>query len=936
MRIELFDFQKNAVKKLLESINIMQHNYSEFGKLSAVSLTAPTGSGKTIICASVIESLFSGNTEIPNFQHDPLACVIWLTDSPSLNKQTLKRFADASDHLDSTVMEIIDQNFAKSHKTLSAGKVYFLNRQLLGKDKVLSKPNEGGRTFYDVLNNTIEDPRVHLYLFLDEAHRGLGKTDDTKTTSQAINKTVYSTIIDGQEGINKPIPCVIGISATPDNFNRAMNGRKNRGREPDVVIPVPEVKETGLIKDSIEIRIPDLNSKIRDIDLEVACKRYKEIAQTWADYCARNEIKTVIPLMIIQVEDKVTEDVLHDLCWKILSTLPSLNPNYRTCFANVFGEKKNITAKDIPVPYYNPEDISDNTDIKFVFAKDAITTGWDCPRAEILYSRRRRSDETYIAQLIGRMIRTPLVKTLDVEVLNSVSCYLPEFDPDSVSNVIQSLNSDSIPIEEDEVFVNPARVGFYEDQRKIIDEEIAKIQKEIENITNQNIVIPKNTLKNIETQSNNTETNDIDQISISRGSDYNQDTNNTSETSNPDNNSNLEALREELEKYKSKLKTILEPSPDKIKQSFESIITRLVKRSSKINEFENLWICVELSKQISSAEINIEDEFYRKVESLIVEFGQQFQTSLTDIENTKITVTRIDPLTKEVILNDNGDIELIRNNENGIRELYRKSVSVVSQNDIIKEYINKFKSEHNVTDFEAIKRITAVTGTLEIVGGLQKWAIEKAKELVDKYDPDSFQLKSEDKEQWETIKGNVNPYIEKNLSLDTNFKNQEKAGEAYQNHIFCDENGLAYFKFNNTEQKVLKTELSKPLTVGWYRNMPKNLNYSLSIAYSKGDDNYVNMYPDFIFFCKVGNDIKPAIVDPHGHWLGDSIAKLKGYVDYLEKHPDIFCKVLYVSDLSSNMYKYLDLKNEKTQKMIKEFKGENCLKIFELCGINYG
>lgn len=105
----------------------------------------------------------------------------------------------------------------------------------------LANEAEGGRTFYDVLSETIEDPDIHLFLFIDEAHRGLGGD----ATPDATNKTIYAKLIDGQDGKNPPMPIVVGISATPERFNAAMSGQKNRDTKAPVNVPVSEVRESG-------------------------------------------------------------------------------------------------------------------------------------------------------------------------------------------------------------------------------------------------------------------------------------------------------------------------------------------------------------------------------------------------------------------------------------------------------------------------------------------------------------------------------------------------------------------------------------------------------------------------------------------------------------------------------------------------------------------
>ncbi len=77
-----------------------------------------------------------------------------------------------------------------------------------------------------------------------------------------------------------------------------------------------------------------------------------------------------------------------------------------------------------------------------LIAKDAISTGWDCPRAEVMVSFRPARDRTHITQLLGRMVRTPLARRIaGNERLNAVDCMLPLFDKKSVTEVAKTLMS---------------------------------------------------------------------------------------------------------------------------------------------------------------------------------------------------------------------------------------------------------------------------------------------------------------------------------------------------------------------------------------------------------------------------------------------------------------------------------------------------------------
>lgn len=110
---------------------------------------------------------------------------------------------------------------------------------------------------------------------------------------------------------------------------------------------------------------------------------------------------------------------------------------------HTFGQTATIEAGGLKIHHVDASDIADNKKIRVVFFKENLSTGWDCPRAETMMSFRHVQDATYIAQLLGRMIRTPLQRHIDVdETLNEVRLFLPHFNKDNVESVMKALQDE--------------------------------------------------------------------------------------------------------------------------------------------------------------------------------------------------------------------------------------------------------------------------------------------------------------------------------------------------------------------------------------------------------------------------------------------------------------------------------------------------------------
>src|SRR5262249_7608456 len=105
-----------------------------------------------------------------------------------------------------------------------------------------------------------------------------------------------------------------------------------------------------------------------------------------------------------------------------------------------FQEGASIKIGDQELRYVAPPDVQEDEDLRVIFFKSSLNTGWDCPRAEVMMSFRKAADATLIAQLVGRMVRTPLARRIDTdESLNGVALYLPHYDKEELKEVIERL-----------------------------------------------------------------------------------------------------------------------------------------------------------------------------------------------------------------------------------------------------------------------------------------------------------------------------------------------------------------------------------------------------------------------------------------------------------------------------------------------------------------
>ncbi len=475
MKFTLKDYQDDAVLDVLTNLGKASRRWREDGDLHAFALSATTGAGKTVMAAAVFEALFHGSDSY-DVEPDQTAVVLWFSDDPSLNEQTRFRLLEAADRISFADLVVVENTFHA--EAFRPGKVYFLNTQKLSKNSLLTRGHDAfaeaaergedtlpemrpdGRTFtiWDTIRNTIEDPERTLYLVLDEAHRGMGSTGKAARDARS---TIVKRLING-DGTVPPVPIVWGISATVERFRTAMADAEGRSTLPDVDVDTQAVQESGLLKDTVVLDIPDEAGQVDTVLVRRGTEKLREATQAWADYAIAQDTEAVAPLMVLQVPNTPDPDDVGQALATIFDTWPGLPTE---AVAHVLGDHTTQTFGSFSVPHISPERVQESTWVRMLIAKDAISTGWDCPRAEVMVSFRPAKDRTHITQLLGRMVRTPLARRIPGnERLNAVDCLLPFFDTRTVTAVADALmhgtgddNSDDTPPVR-RVLVNPIEV----------------------------------------------------------------------------------------------------------------------------------------------------------------------------------------------------------------------------------------------------------------------------------------------------------------------------------------------------------------------------------------------------------------------------------------------------------------------------------------------
>ncbi|MDM7646958.1 DEAD/DEAH box helicase family protein [Leuconostoc falkenbergense] len=383
MSYQLFPFQENAV-------NILMDKFFRSTKKTSL-LYAPTGSGKTVMMIALMDRIIKNNPNPYEYTF------VWLTPgNGELEEQSWRSASTKAVELKSQLLpDALLQGFLPGVAT-------FINWELIKSKKNNAVRDGETKNLDDIIKNA-QEAGIHFVLIIDEEHR-----DQTNKAQDIIEKFNADKII--------------RVSATP----------RTNGPDYDVItINDEDAIAAGLITRQIV-----LNDNVHDDEsisdtvpffLDLADEKRRSIKLAYQAIGVK-----LNPLVLIQFPDekksnKIERDFLIN---KVDQYLVDGLGQHKD------GDNPTI-SRWLSNEHINTEQLEQqNNPINYLMMKQAVSTGWDAPRAKILIKFRMNTEATFTLQTIGRIRRMPEQKHYDNRLLDSGFIYSD--DQDYLADIMNS------------------------------------------------------------------------------------------------------------------------------------------------------------------------------------------------------------------------------------------------------------------------------------------------------------------------------------------------------------------------------------------------------------------------------------------------------------------------------------------------------------------
>ena len=371
-------YQDTAVNELLLKTRLLLNKNLD---KRTIVFQSPTGSGKTFIMSRYIQEM------IDEYENKQGICFLWLSiGKGNLHEQS---YESLKKELFYDKLYLLEQEFFGSRTEIDNNEIVVVNwEKLRAKDNktgewknILMK--DGERTnFRELIRNTKNDKTI-IVMIIDESH----SNSTSKRALELRDKIVKADL-------------TIEMSATPvlreGEYNEKITVRPN------------DVIEEGMIKKEIVInedidQIDDDEITSQDLIMQAAFQKREELKQLYQ----KMDID-INPLVMVQLPSSEAGEDKKEFVERFLA---GKNITYENKKLAIWLSKEKVNNE-------NESLTPNNSEVDFLIFKQAIDTGWDCPRASILVRFREIKSIIFEIQTIGRILRMPEAEHYKNDTLN--------------------------------------------------------------------------------------------------------------------------------------------------------------------------------------------------------------------------------------------------------------------------------------------------------------------------------------------------------------------------------------------------------------------------------------------------------------------------------------------------------------------------------------
>lgn len=376
------DYQVTAIDQLIKATTEL---LTKDAKDKVCVFQSPTGSGKTVMVAKFIEGIIK---DLP----DTELCFLWVSiGKGELHKQSKRSLETIFDGFPKC--NLVEDAFFGTRKFIDRNEVVVVNWEKLRtkdktKDEWKNKLMKAGEqtNFIKVLENTRKKKKI--ILIIDESHFA-SETERTNELREIVGADV-----------------TLEMSATPKIQPSMQDIAKGIAKliyvDAADVIAQGMIKKEVIINDYIDKLVSDEKTS-QDVIIEAAYQKRLEIKKQYVKLDVE-----INPLCLIQLPNSESGASKKEVIEAFLADKKITEANGR--LAVWLSEDKSDSLNEISHP---------ESKVEFLIFKQAIDTGWDCPRAHILVKLREIQSFTFEVQTVGRIMRMPEQKHYDNSILDT-------------------------------------------------------------------------------------------------------------------------------------------------------------------------------------------------------------------------------------------------------------------------------------------------------------------------------------------------------------------------------------------------------------------------------------------------------------------------------------------------------------------------------------